>query len=103
MAADDHQQIIEVMRDAACQLTESVHFLRLGELLLCPFERDPGLAPFGDIMRDVDKADERARLVPNCLDHNTRPKLALITSHAPAFKAVLALVSGHLNGASRLA
>src|SRR6516164_1275500 len=103
MATDDHQQIIEVVRDAARQLTESVHLLRLAELLLCPFERDLGLPSFGDIMRDVDKADERAPLVPNRLDYNTRPKLALVTSHAPAFKAVLTLVSGHLKGASRFA
>ena len=34
VAADDHQQVVEVVRDAAGELPERLHLLRLGELRL---------------------------------------------------------------------
>ncbi len=43
VAADDHQQIVEVVRDAAGQLPERLQLLRLGELLARQLQR--GLAP----------------------------------------------------------
>src|SRR5271166_1616133 len=102
MATDDHQQIVEIVRDAACQLTERLHLLRLGKLILCPLERDLCLPSLGDVTRDVYKANERARLIADRLNHNACPKLALVSSHAPALEAVLALIGGHLKGTSRL-
>src|SRR5208337_2254259 len=102
MAADDHQQVVEIVRDAAGQLAKGFHLLRLGELLLCPLERDRGLPSFGDVTRDVDEADETARLIADRLNDNACPKLALVSSHTPALEAVLALIGGRLKGSSRL-
>ena len=63
MSAHDHQQIVEVMCDAAGQLTKRLHFLRLRELFMCPFERFLRVAPLGDVARDLGEADELAVLV----------------------------------------
>ena len=45
IAADDHQQIVEVVRDSAGEPSHGFHFLGLPELL---FQR----APLGDILSD---------------------------------------------------
>ena len=45
VTADDHQKIIEVVRHAACQPSDGLHFLRLTKLV---FQS----APFGDILGD---------------------------------------------------
>ena len=74
VTADDHQQIVEVVGDAAGQLAERLHLLRLGELLLRPLERRLRLPPLGDVARDLDEADQRAQLVADRLDHNARPE-----------------------------
>ena len=59
VAADDHQEIVEVVGDAARQLAERFHLLRLGELLLRALERSLRLPPLGDVARDLHEADER--------------------------------------------
>ena len=103
VAADDHQEIVEIVGDAAGQLAERLHLLRLGELLLRPLERGLRLPPLGDVARDLHEADERAHLVADRLDHDARPEQALVAPHAPALDDVLALVGGDLEGARRLA
>ena len=40
VAADDHQEIVEVVRDAAGELAERLHLLHLRELLARALERD---------------------------------------------------------------
>ena len=103
MAADDHQEIVEVVRDAAGQLAERLHLLRLRELLLRPLERRLRFPPLGDVARDVHEADQRADLVADRLDHGARPELALVAPHAPALDGIFALVGGDLERARRLA
>ena len=39
IAADDHQQIVEIMSHAAGELSERLHLLRLAELLVGAIER----------------------------------------------------------------
>ncbi len=60
LAAHDHQQVVEVVRDAAGQLTERLHFLRLRELFVRPFERFLRIALFRDVSCDLGKADKFA-------------------------------------------
>ena len=60
LAAHDHQQVVEVVRDAAGQLAERLHFLRLRKLLVRPLERFLRIALFGDVARDLGKADKFA-------------------------------------------
>ena len=103
VAADDHQQIVEVVGDAAGQLAERFHLLRLGELLLRPLERGLRLPSLGDVAGDLHEADERADLVADRLDHDARPEQALVAPHAPAFDDAFALVGGELERARRLA
>ena len=103
VAADDHQQIVEIVGDAAGQLSERLHLLRLGELLLRPLERGLRFPPLGDVARDLHEADERADLVADRLDHHARPEQALVAPNAPAFDDVFALVGGDLESARRLA
>ena len=47
VAADDHQQVVEIVRDAAGELAERFHFLRLRELLARVLQRGLGLVQFG--------------------------------------------------------
>ena len=42
VAAHDHQQVVEIVGDAAGELAERVHLLRLGELLLDLRSARPG-------------------------------------------------------------
>ena len=103
VAADDHQQIVEVVGDAAGQLAERLHLLRLGELLLRALERCLRLPSLGDVARDLHEAGERAHLVADRLDHDARPEQALVAPHPPALDHAFALVGGELEGARRLA
>src|ERR1700704_3975009 len=103
VAADDHQQIVEVVSDAARELSESFHLLRLGELLLRPFERGLRLPPLRDVARDLCEADQRAVLVADRFDDGARPEQALVTPHPPALGDILAFIGGDLERARRLA
>src|SRR6516162_1547667 len=91
------------MRYATRQLSESFHFLRLGELLLCPLQGDLCLPSLGDVMRDMHKASERARVITNRLNHNASPKFTFVPPHAPTLERVFALVGSNLKRPSRLA
>src|SRR6185369_9927281 len=102
VAADNHQEIVEVVRDAARELAEGFHLVRLGELLLRALERHLRAAPFAHVMRDAYKARERAVLVADGLDHDAPPELALVAPHPPAFEAVFAFVGGDLQRPRRL-
>ena len=61
IADDDGQQVVEIVRHAAGQLADALHLLRLGELLLRALQRLLGLAPLGDVARDLGEADQRRR------------------------------------------
>ena len=86
LSAHDHQQIIEVMCDAAGQLTKRLHFLRLRELFMCPFERFLRIALFRDVARDLGEADELRRLVADRVDDDVGPEQGSVLAHAPGFR-----------------
>ena len=78
--AHDHQQIIEIVSDAACQLSERFHLLRLGKLFLRPFQRYLRFPSFGNVARDLREADERPRLITDGFDNNACPEKAFVAS-----------------------
>ena len=56
VAAHDHQQIVEVVRDAAGKLPDGVHLLQMRGLALRAFERGGGFLFGGDVTAgDVDQ------------------------------------------------
>src|SRR5262245_37281319 len=85
LTAYDHQQVVEVVRDAAGQLTEGFHFLRLRELFVGAFERFLRIALFRDVPRDLGKADKFAELVADRVDDNVGPEQGPVLAHAPRF------------------
>ena len=60
VSAHDHQQVVEVVRDAAGQLAERIHLLRFGKLSLHLLKRGLRFAAFGDIARDLGETDQHA-------------------------------------------
>ena len=101
-AADDHQKIVEIVRDAAGQLAECVELLRFGELLMHLFELEQGLAALGNVPGDLGEADELAVLVDG-IDDDAGPEEGAVLADAPAFLLVTALFAGDAQGAQRLA
>ncbi len=89
--AHDHQQIVEVMRDAAGQLAERLHLLHLRELLARAFERDLGLLALGDVEADAVHADDTACIVFHHLDAGLHmADLAVRTDDPPLAAEILA-------------
>ena len=72
IAADDHQHVIEVVRDTAGQLPQRLHLLRLGELLLCAPQFRSCFMALSDVAHDIRETDEIAFLVMDGIDHHGR-------------------------------
>ena len=53
VAADDHQHVIEVVRDTAGQLPQRLHLLRLGELILCAPQFRSCFMALSDVAHDI--------------------------------------------------
>ncbi len=101
-AADDHQEVVEVVRDPAGELSERVELLGLGELLVHRFELDLRIAAFGDVARDLGEPDELAVLVDR-VDHDAGPEERAVLADAPTFLLVAALFPGDAERTGRLA
>jgi hypothetical protein len=101
-AADDHQEVVEVMSDAAGELAERVELLGLGELPLHRLELELRVAPLGDIAGDLGKAHHLAILVDR-IDHDARPEECAVLADAPAFLLVAALFARNPERTRRLA
>src|ERR1700722_16040276 len=70
------------MRNAAGQLANALHFLRLAQALL-------GGAPLGQIAGDLCEADDFAVGTPDCIDHHACPKPGTVLADPPALHLVL--------------
>src|SRR5690606_20216256 len=70
------------------------HFLRLCKLFLCAFEVGLGLAPLGDVTRDLGVPDEIAAFAANRVDHGMGPEALPALALPPAFYLDLALAGG---------
>ena len=101
-AGDHHQQVVEVVRDAAGKLPERVKLLRFGELTLHLLELELRVAPFGDVAGDLGKSDQPAVFADRVDDHAS-PEEGTILADAPAFFLIAALFSGDLQRAGGFA
>src|SRR5260370_41247676 len=101
-AADDHQEIIEIVRYATGQLAECIELLGFRELFLHLLELELSLAAFGDVAGDLGKADELVVLADG-IDDDTGPEEGAVLADAPALFFIPALFFGDLEGAQRLA
>ena len=59
-AEDRHQQVVEIVRDAAGELADGIHLLRLEQRLARLLQRALRLPPLGDVARDLGEADRRS-------------------------------------------
>ena len=84
VAGHDHQQIVEVVGDAAGELAERLHLLRLRELLARLLERELRLVLLGDVARELGKADQFAGLVADGVHHDAGVEAAAVLAHQPA-------------------
>ena len=98
-----HQQIVEVVRDAAGELADRIHLLRLEQRLAGLLEPLLRLAALGDVARDLGEADDLAAIVADGIDDDMRPEAAAVLAHAPAFLLEAALAPGGVERLLRLA
>ena len=101
IADDDGQQVVEVVRDAAGQLADRLHLLRLRKLLLRALQRLLRLAPLGDVARDLGEADQLAGRIADRVDDDARPEGRAVLAHPPALGLELALAPCGLERARR--
>ncbi len=80
-----HQQIVEVMGNAAGQLPDRFHFLRLKQRLAGTSSSLFSVLLIRDITRNLGKADQRAIFMADRVNDNTRPEARPILANAPAF------------------
>ena len=78
IADDDRQQIVEIVRDAAGELPNALHLLRLARALV-------GGASFRQIPGDLCKAQEFALVVLDGIDEDARPEPGSVLAHPPVF------------------
>ncbi len=101
-AAQHHrQQVVEVVRDAAGQLADGVHLLRLEQRLPCLVEMLLGLSPLGEIARDLREAQKLAGRAADRVDDDMRPEARAVLAHAPALGLELAGALGRLQRGRR--
>jgi hypothetical protein len=84
IALDDHHQVVEVMRDAATELSDGLHALGHGKLLLCLAQDALCFHPLGDVSRHLGKANELARFIADRIDDHGGPEARSVLAHAPA-------------------
>src|ERR1700761_3857320 len=101
-AADDHQEVVEVMRHAAGQLAERIELLRFRKMLLHLLELKLGFAAFGDVAGDLGEADQPAVLMDRIND-DARPEERAVLADAPTFFLITPLFPGGPKRACRLA
>src|SRR4029078_3879354 len=90
-AEHDHQQIVEIVRDAAGELPDGVHLLRLQQRLACLLEVLLRFHALRDVARDLGVSENLPEIVTNGIDDDVRPEAAprtwdtraLTFTHAP--------------------
>ncbi len=96
VAAQDLQDVVEVVRHAACQLADRLHLLRLEQRLSCILKKPVRFHPLGDVAGDLGKSRQRAIVFPDRVDHNVRPKTRAIFPDPPAFRFKTAVPGGSI-------
>ena len=77
------QQIVEIVRDAAGELADRIHLLRLEQRLARLLERLLGVAPLGDVAGDLGEAAQAAIGVADRIDHHVRPEARAVLADPP--------------------
>ena len=90
-AGDPRQHIVEIVRDAAGELSDGFHLLRLHQLFARLLQLQLRLAPFGKIAGYLGKTDEPAVVIANRIDHRIGPELRAVLAAAPSFQFVATL------------
>src|SRR5262249_1635583 len=88
LAAHDHEDVVEVMRDAAGETAERLDLLRMRQLLARLLQRGLHLALARDVPRHFAEADERPGAVADRVEHDAGPELRSVLAHAPALGLV---------------
>ena len=91
VAADDHQQIVEVVGDAAGQFADRLHFLRHRELFARLDQLLLRVAPLGGVADDIGDADQIAVVVADRGQRAGGEKRRAVFADAPALDLVLAV------------
>src|SRR3954447_15878694 len=86
IAKDDHEQIVEVVRDPAAELPHRLQLLGCGELLLNVLELVLSALSVRNVARDFGEPDDVSGLVRDAIDDDRRPKAGAVFSQAPAFR-----------------
>src|SRR3546814_6497239 len=102
-AHHDREEVVELVGDAARQLSDRLQFLGLEKLLARLLQRVLRLPLLGDVPRDLGETDERAGVVVHGIDQGRRPETAAVLAHAPALVLVPPGFAGCGEGALRLA
>jgi hypothetical protein len=76
------------VREAAGELADRLHLLRLGELLAPRFQRALRLAPLGDVARDLGEAEQRPVLPAEGVEDDAGPESAAVLADPPALLLV---------------
>ena len=98
-----HQEIVEVMGDAAGQVPDRLHLLRLQERLAGLLQLLLRLFALGDVSGDLRVSNDRARIVADRVDDDVRPKARSILAYAPAFILEPSFALGGVEGVLRIA
>src|SRR5205085_9363943 len=80
---DRSQQIVEVVRQPACELSQRFHLLRPEQLLARLLQPQLGYALLRHIASDLGEADQLAALLANGIDDDARPEPRAVLAHAP--------------------
>src|SRR5690349_690180 len=89
------------MRDPAGELTDCLELLRLKQRLARQLELVLGLFALGDVAGDLGKADQRAVVVVDRIDHDARAKARSILADPPALGGKAAFAPSRVQGSLR--
>ncbi len=103
VAADNHQKIVEVVRDASGQFADRLQFLRHRELFARLYQLLLGIAPLCGVADDTGKTDQIAVIVAHRGERAGREKRRAALPDAPTLYLVLAVLDGQFERAVRLA
>src|SRR5205823_2080273 len=94
-AAHDHgEDVVEVVGDAAGELSDGLHLLRHRERVAGALQRLLGAAAFADVADDLSKADRLAALVLHHANAALGPEPGAVVTNKPAFAGRLAFAFG---------
>ena len=95
-ALDRHEKIIEVVCNAAGQLSDRLHLLRLQKGVAGFLQRKLRVLPLGDIARDFGKSKQRPIFIAYGVDDDIGPELRAVLTDAEPFFLKPTLARGGL-------